>query len=81
MFAILHTTPLLCLIIWSLWQNPYTSNTKESWISASWDDSLLWRWTPERCAQLRLLIGEVGSMCETPSITSPEWLSNGARSN
>nr|DAD68259.1 MAG TPA: hypothetical protein [Podoviridae sp. ctMxM32] len=78
MFAILHMIPLLCLIILSLWRNPSTSSTKESWISPSWDDSTLWRWTPERCAQLRRLIGEAASTCETLSITSPEWLSCGA---
>nr|DAK13559.1 MAG TPA: hypothetical protein [Bacteriophage sp.] len=78
MFVILHTIPLLCLIIWSLWRNPFTSNMKESWISPSWDDNTLWRWTPERCVQLRRLIGEAASTCETPSITSPEWLSCGA---
>nr|DAY40773.1 MAG TPA: hypothetical protein [Caudoviricetes sp.] len=81
MFVILHTIPLLCLIIWSLWRNPYTSSMKEFSISASWDDSTLWRWTPERCVQLRRLIGEVVNTCETPSITSPEWLSCGARNS
>nr|DAW77383.1 MAG TPA: hypothetical protein [Caudoviricetes sp.] len=81
MFVILHMIPLLCLITWSLWRNPFTSSMKEYWISASWDDSMLWRWTPERCVQLRRLIGEAESMCETPSITSSEWLSCGAGNN
>nr|DAQ96528.1 MAG TPA: hypothetical protein [Caudoviricetes sp.] len=78
MFVILHTIPLLCLTIWSLWRNQSTSSMKESWTSVSWDDSMLWRWTPERSAQLRRLIGEVANTSTTPSITSPEWLSCGA---